>query len=177
MYRARLSAVKPAARLTALGEGPRLASRSPGWRNWETRQTQNLVGGNAREGSTPSPGTNLPASPDCRNPKPRATRADVERTIHELKEHFGIDRISTSPFGANAADPELKVPAYDLLGSTSGRRWAGACGSAPSDCAERPAPQEDGGGGQARPHRRTRRLPTAYRAAILCQVELETSEV
>jgi len=42
-------------------------------------------------------------------------RADVEKAIHELKEDFGIDRISSSSFGANAADLELKVLAFNLL--------------------------------------------------------------
>jgi hypothetical protein len=42
-------------------------------------------------------------------------RADMEKAIHELKEDFGIDRITSSSFGANAADLELKVLAYNLL--------------------------------------------------------------
>jgi hypothetical protein len=42
-------------------------------------------------------------------------RADMEKAIHELKEDFGIDRITASTFGANAADLELKVLAYNLL--------------------------------------------------------------
>jgi hypothetical protein len=42
-------------------------------------------------------------------------RADMEKAIHELKEDFGIDRISSSSFGANAADLELKVLAFNLL--------------------------------------------------------------
>lgn len=42
-------------------------------------------------------------------------RADMEKAIHELKEDFGIDRISSSAFGANAADLELKVLAFNLL--------------------------------------------------------------
>jgi hypothetical protein len=42
-------------------------------------------------------------------------RADLEKAIHELKEDFGIDRISSSSFGANAADLELKVLAFNLL--------------------------------------------------------------
>jgi hypothetical protein len=42
-------------------------------------------------------------------------RADMEKAIHELKEDFGIDRIASSSFGANAADLELKVLAYNLL--------------------------------------------------------------
>jgi hypothetical protein len=42
-------------------------------------------------------------------------RADVEKAIHELKEDFSIDRISSSSFGANAADLELKVLAFNLL--------------------------------------------------------------
>lgn len=42
-------------------------------------------------------------------------RADMEKAIHELKEDFGIDRITSSAFGANAADLELKVLAYNLL--------------------------------------------------------------
>ena len=29
----------------------------PKWRNWQTRQTQNLLGGNPRAGSTPAFGT------------------------------------------------------------------------------------------------------------------------
>jgi len=42
-------------------------------------------------------------------------RADMEKAIHELKEDFGIDRISCSSFGANAADLELKILAFNLL--------------------------------------------------------------
>jgi hypothetical protein len=42
-------------------------------------------------------------------------RPDMEKAIHELKEDFGIDRISSSSFGANAADLELKVLAFNLL--------------------------------------------------------------
>jgi hypothetical protein len=42
-------------------------------------------------------------------------RADMEKAIHELKEDFGIDRIPSSTFGANAADLELKVLAFNLL--------------------------------------------------------------
>ena len=42
-------------------------------------------------------------------------RADMEKAIHELKEDFGIDRISSSAFGANAADLELKVLAFNVL--------------------------------------------------------------
>lgn len=42
-------------------------------------------------------------------------RADVEKAIHELKADFGLDRISTSRFFANAADLELKVLAFNLL--------------------------------------------------------------
>ena len=42
-------------------------------------------------------------------------RADMEKAIHELKEDFGIDRITSSTFGANAADLELKVLAFNLL--------------------------------------------------------------
>jgi hypothetical protein len=42
-------------------------------------------------------------------------RADMEKAIHELKEDFGIDRIASSAFGANAADLELKVLAFNLL--------------------------------------------------------------
>jgi hypothetical protein len=42
-------------------------------------------------------------------------RADMEKAIHELKEDFRIDRISSSSFGANAADLELKVLAFNLL--------------------------------------------------------------
>ena len=41
-------------------------------------------------------------------------RADMEK-IHELKEDFGIDRIGSSHFGANAADLELKILAFNLL--------------------------------------------------------------
>jgi len=42
-------------------------------------------------------------------------RADMEKAIHELKEDFGIDRITASTSGANAADLERKVLAYNLL--------------------------------------------------------------
>jgi hypothetical protein len=42
-------------------------------------------------------------------------RADMEKVIHELKEDFGIDRIASSSFGANAADLALKVLAFNLL--------------------------------------------------------------
>jgi len=42
-------------------------------------------------------------------------RADMEKTIHELKEDFGIGRIASSSFSANAADLELKVLAFNLL--------------------------------------------------------------
>jgi hypothetical protein len=42
-------------------------------------------------------------------------RADMEKAIHELKEDFGIDRIGSSHFGANAADLELKILAFNLL--------------------------------------------------------------
>jgi Transposase DDE domain group 1 len=42
-------------------------------------------------------------------------RADMEKAIHELKEDFGIDRIASSTFGANAADLALKVLAFNLL--------------------------------------------------------------
>jgi len=42
-------------------------------------------------------------------------RADMEKAIHELKEDFGIDRIPSSTFGANAADLALKVLAFNLL--------------------------------------------------------------
>lgn len=42
-------------------------------------------------------------------------RGDMEKAIHELKEDFGIDRIPSSSFGANAADLELKVLAFNLL--------------------------------------------------------------
>jgi hypothetical protein len=42
-------------------------------------------------------------------------RADMEKAIHELKEDLGIDRIASSAFGANAADLELKVLAFNLL--------------------------------------------------------------
>ena len=42
-------------------------------------------------------------------------RADMEKAIHELKEDFGIDRIPSSAFGANAADLALKVLAFNLL--------------------------------------------------------------
>ena len=41
-------------------------------------------------------------------------RADMEKAIHELKEDFGIDRIASSHFGANAADLELKILAFNL---------------------------------------------------------------
>ncbi len=43
------------------------------------------------------------------------TRADMEKAIHELKADVGIDRIRSSSFGANAADLELKVLAFNLL--------------------------------------------------------------
>jgi hypothetical protein len=39
----------------------------------------------------------------------------LEKAIHEPKEDFGIDRISRSSFGANAADLELKILALNLL--------------------------------------------------------------
>jgi len=39
----------------------------------------------------------------------------MEKAIHELQEDFGIDRISSSAFGANAADLELKVLAFNVL--------------------------------------------------------------
>jgi hypothetical protein len=55
----------------------------------------------------PGPATDLVACYD--------KRADMEKAIHELKEDFGIDRISSSSFGANAADLELKVLAFNLL--------------------------------------------------------------
>ena len=42
-------------------------------------------------------------------------RADMEKAIHELKEDLGIDRITSSSFGANAADLELKVLAFNPL--------------------------------------------------------------
>jgi len=42
-------------------------------------------------------------------------RADVEKAIHELKDDFGLDRITSSSFGANAADLELKILAFNLL--------------------------------------------------------------
>jgi hypothetical protein len=42
-------------------------------------------------------------------------RADVEKSIHELKDDFGLDRITSSSFGANAADLELKILAFNLL--------------------------------------------------------------
>jgi Transposase DDE domain group 1 len=42
-------------------------------------------------------------------------RADMEKAIHELKEDFGIDRIASSQFSANAADLELKILAFNLL--------------------------------------------------------------
>lgn len=42
-------------------------------------------------------------------------RADVEKTIHELKEDFGIDRVPTGQFLPNAADLELKILAFNLL--------------------------------------------------------------
>ena len=31
---------------------------APGWRNWQTHQTQNLARGDSRGGSTPPSGTN-----------------------------------------------------------------------------------------------------------------------
>lgn len=42
-------------------------------------------------------------------------RADVEKTIHELKEDLGIDRVPASRFLPNAADLELKILAFNLL--------------------------------------------------------------
>ncbi len=42
-------------------------------------------------------------------------RADMEKAIHELKEDFGSARIASSHFGANAADLELKILAFNLL--------------------------------------------------------------
>ena len=42
-------------------------------------------------------------------------RADMKKALQGLKEDFGIDRISSSSFGANAADLELKVLAFNLL--------------------------------------------------------------
>ena len=42
-------------------------------------------------------------------------RADMEKAIHELKEDFGIGRIASSSFGANAADLQLKVLAFNVL--------------------------------------------------------------
>lgn len=42
-------------------------------------------------------------------------RADVERTICELKYDVGIDKIPTNDFGANAADLAIKVLARNLL--------------------------------------------------------------
>lgn len=42
-------------------------------------------------------------------------RADMEKAIHELKEDFGIDRITSNSFGANAADLGLKVLAFNLV--------------------------------------------------------------
>ena len=42
-------------------------------------------------------------------------RADLEKAIPELKADFGIDRIPSRSFGANAADLELKVLAFNLL--------------------------------------------------------------
>jgi nitrogenase molybdenum-iron protein alpha/beta subunit len=53
-------------------------------------------------------------------------RADMEKAIHELKEDFGIDRISCSSFGANAADLELKILALSISScSISARPSAG----------------------------------------------------
>lgn len=43
-------------------------------------------------------------------------RADVEKAIHELKEDFGIDRVPTGQFLPNAADLELTILAFNLLG-------------------------------------------------------------
>ena len=43
-------------------------------------------------------------------------RADLEKAIPELQDDFGIDRIPSRSFGANAADLELKVLAFNLLG-------------------------------------------------------------
>ena len=42
-------------------------------------------------------------------------RADLEKAIPELQDDFGIDRIPSRSFGANAADLELKVLAFNLL--------------------------------------------------------------
>ncbi len=42
-------------------------------------------------------------------------RADIEKTIHELTEDFGIDRVPTGRFLPNAADLERKVLAFNLL--------------------------------------------------------------
>jgi hypothetical protein len=54
-----------------------------------------------------------PASASATPRTPRATSGT--KAIHELKEDFGIDRISSSSFGANAADLELKILAFNLL--------------------------------------------------------------
>jgi hypothetical protein len=54
-------------------------------------------------------------------------RADMEKAIHELKEDFGIDRISSTSFGANAADLELKVLAFNLLVLSARRSGGPSC--------------------------------------------------
>jgi hypothetical protein len=50
----------------------------------------------------------------------------MEKAIHAFKEDFGIDRITSSSFGANAVDLELKVLAFNLLGlyQRRGLGWA-----------------------------------------------------
>jgi hypothetical protein len=66
-------------------------------------------------------------------------RADMKKAIQGLKEDFGIDRISSTSFGANAADLELEVLTFNLLvfyqrqalGSTILHRARG-CGAARS---------------------------------------------
>lgn len=42
-------------------------------------------------------------------------RANMEKAIHEVKEDVDIDRITSSAFGANAADLELKVLVFSVL--------------------------------------------------------------
>jgi hypothetical protein len=77
-------------------------------------------------------------------------RADMEKAIHELKEDFGIDRIASSQFGANAADLESKILAFNLLvlyqakrsvGQSAGglRRFGGASSPSPGSSFVRPA--------------------------------------
>jgi hypothetical protein len=58
-------------------------------------------------------------------------RADLEKALHELKEDFGIDRITSSSFGANAADLALKVLAFNLLVLYQRQAQAGRSASGP----------------------------------------------